>query len=65
MLKDEDFVERDSDGLVRCPNCGAGMSFESAAGRDLETMGGKAIEYVVCDHGCGQFEVIDGKVFPC
>ena len=64
MLEDENATEYDSDGLIKCPNCGASMSFESSAGRDLETMGGKAIEHVKCDRGCGQFEVIDGKVFP-
>ena len=65
MLEDENVAGYDSDGLVRCPDCGASMSFESSDDRDLETMGGKAIEYVACDRGCGQFEVIDGKVFPC
>lgn len=57
-------VEYDSDGLPRCPDCGQSLSCESAGSRDTETMGGYDVEYFKCDNGCGQFEVIDGEIFP-
>lgn len=58
-------VEYDTDGLPRCPDCGASLSHESAGNRDTETMWGYEVYYFVCDDGCGEhFEVIDGEIFP-
>ncbi len=57
-------IEYDSDGQPCCPDCGMGLSCESAGNRDSETTGGFSVEYFRCDRGCGQFEVIDGEIYP-
>jgi hypothetical protein len=63
-LEEDGNVEISSDGLPICPTCNIELNVDSAGDRDTETMGGYDVEYFFCGRCKGQFEVIDGNIYP-